>query len=829
MNAFLVLRGHRAAALVAMLLGLLVAMGCADDQAKLAEHLERGDAYLEEEKFAEAVLEYRSVLQIDPNHADAHYGLAKSFLGTRQVQKAYWELQETVRLDPDNIEAKLQYGQFLLLGEDAEREQAIERADEVIAVQPDRPAAYLLKGRALQALGRAEEAREAYVQAVERSPDEGGPLLLLANFERAQGNRDEAEAHFRRLGEVEPGFGARAALAAFLAEDPARDAETEQVYAEALALAEPDQIAAAQRARFNFYYTRERFEEAEAALRAGIEAVPDDSQLTYTLARFYHVRGRTEEADAMIESATQARPDAIEPWLVLSSYRSRIGDLDGALAAADSALEVDPEAPAARLRRAELLVDIGHRRGEPQRLIEGRAVVAAVLATEAAMPEALFVQGKIDLAEGKHDSAEDALRRAVDGRPDWAQAHMLLGSALLLKRDLPGAKAELFRALEIEADLVEAQKLLARVLQASGDDELAIETARRALRAGEDPKLRILVAQSLVRERNFDAAAKELEAIPEAERGAEAHFALGRVHVLRNDRAKARPEFEAAHAADPGRYEVIRALLDLDVREQRLPESVERIRLAIEADPDSAPLMRLRGEAALYSGDPNTAEASLQRAIELDPNDLNSYQSLARYLMVTGRPDEVVQTYEAAVERNPKRSTLHLALGTLYEMQGKSDLAAARYESAIELDPGLAVAKNNLAYLIAEGGGDLDRALELAQEAKELLPDSASAADTLGWVLFKKDVPGAAIGYLVEAVQGMPPDDPQRGIVQQHLALAYEADGQHESAREVVDQALADLEARMKVVQAEGKEVREPGWASELRTLRERLETSAEG
>jgi tetratricopeptide (TPR) repeat protein len=814
--------------LVALFLGFGSA-GCADDASKLAGHLSRADAYLEEEEFAEAVLEYRSALQIDPNHAGAHYGLARSFLGVRDVKKAYWELQETVRLDPDNLPAKLQYGQFLLLGEDAEREQAVERANEVIAADPERAAAYVLKGRALQALGRKEEAREAFGQAVERSPEEGGPLLLLANFEGLEGNREEAEKLYRRLTEVEPGFAALAAFASFLAQDPERDEETERLYAEAVAAAEPDQRSAAHRAQFNFFYSRERFDAAEAALQSGIEADPDDATLTYALARFYHVRGRTQEADAMIEAATKARPDSTEPWLVLSSYRSRQGDLDGALAAADSALEVDPEDARARLRRAELLVDLGHRRSEPLRLVEGRAIVAAVLALEPSMPEALFVQAKIDLAEAEPESAENSLRLAVDGKPDWAQAHMLLGSALFLQRDLPGARAELVRALELEADLVEAQKLLARVYQASGDDALAAETGRRALRRGEDPKLRILVAQSLVRERRFDEARAELEAIPAEERDAEAHFALGRIHVLEKNHAGARTEFEAAIEASPGRFEVLRALLDLDVREGRLDESVRRIRAAGEAAPENARLTRLEGEAALYSGDAATAEAKLQRAIELDPNDLNSYQSLARYLMVTGRPNEVIETYEAALERNPESPTLHLTLGTLYELQGRPVDAAARYESAIAFDPGLAIAKNNLAYLLADEGKDLDRALDLAQEAKELLPDNPSAADTLGWVLYKKAVPGAAIGYLREAVHGMPHDDPQRGVVQQHLALAYEADGQHASAREVVDQALADLEAAMKRSAQEGQEPREPVWAAELRSLRDRLAGSEEG
>jgi tetratricopeptide (TPR) repeat protein len=244
---------------------------------------------------------------------------------------------------------------------------------------------------------------------------------------------------------------------------------------------------------------------------------------------------------------------------------------------------------------------------------------------------------------------------------------------------------------------------------------------------------------------------------------------------------------------------------------------------ALRARPDDPRLVQLQGEVALYSGDPSTAEASFQRAIQLDPNDLSAYEKLARYMMVQGRSDEVLRTYESALEKNPDAGSLHLMVGSLYEMQGRVPDAVKRYEDAVRLDPTLAVAKNNLAYLLAETGGNLDRALDLAKEAKELLPDNANAADTLGWVLFKKDAPEAAVVHLREAVRGMEPDDPQLPMVRHHLALAYEAAGDFASAREAVEQALEDVAARRRTSAGDGAPPHEPPFAAELRALQERL------
>jgi tetratricopeptide (TPR) repeat protein len=111
--------------------------------------------------------------------------------------------------------------------------------------------------------------------------------------------------------------------------------------------------------------------------------------------------------------------------------------------------------------------------------------------------------------------------------------------------------------------------------------------------------------------------------------------------------------------------------------------------------------------------------------------------------------------------------------------------------------------------------------LELAQEAKAILPDNANTADTLGWVLYKKDLPSAAIGYLKEAAGGFDADDPQLALVRHHLALAYEANGEPDQARDTLERAIQDLDAIYRG--EDGQKRTEPTWAAEVRSMHERL------
>jgi len=171
----------------------------------------------------------------------------------------------------------------------------------------------------------------------------------------------------------------------------------------------------------------------------------------------------------------------------------------------------------------------------------------------------------------------------------------------------------------------------------------------------------------------------------------------------------------------------------------------------------------------------------------------------------------------------PDQPQVHHFLGVLYEMGGDEARAVEHYEAAIRYEPNLGEAKNNLAYIFAEKGENLDRALDLAQEAKALMPESASAADTLGWVLYRRGVPSAAIGYLKEAAAGFPPEDPNLGLVRHHLALAYEAAGDSDNARIAVEEALALHDTQVQAAKAAGAKVGEPPWVKEAQEMKARL------
>ena len=107
------------------------------------------------------------------------------------------------------------------------------------------------------------------------------------------------------------------------------------------------------------------------------------------------------------------------------------------------------------------------------------------------------------------------LREAIDSRPNFAQAHYLLGSALAASGDTNAARGEVARALELDENIFEARRLLAQLHASLGEYEFAVEAGRLYLNQRADPAIRLLVAKSLAYLGRHDEALLAGRRIPE--------------------------------------------------------------------------------------------------------------------------------------------------------------------------------------------------------------------------------------------------------------------------------------------------------------------------
>ena len=174
-------------------------------------------------------------------------------------------------------------------------------------------------------------------------------------------------------------------------------------------------------------------------------------------------------------------------------------------------------------------------------------------------------------------------------------------------------------------------------------------------------------------------------------------------------------------------------------------------------------------------------------------SNLDAYGQLAGLYVAQRKLDQAVAEFDKLAARRPGDVGPPTLAAMIVQGQGNEAEARRRYESLVASNPRAVVAANNLAWIYASRGEQLDKALQLAQTAKSELPDHPEINDTLGFVYLKKQMPSLAIAPLRIAVERAPGNP----AFHYRLGLAYAQTGDKAQARRELEQALklkADFE-----------------------------------
>lgn len=246
-------------------------------------------------------------------------------------------------------------------------------------------------------------------------------------------------------------------------------------------------------------------------------------------------------------------------------------------------------------------------------------------------------------SQGKRNAGDTALERATlalqMGRPDEAErlaegvlranrsstaAAVVLGQALLIQNRPAEAIAPLERAARRGND-PKLETLLAAALGAAGRRDEALDQLRQttARRPAFPPAFREY-ADQLAKAGRLD------EAIAVAESGlqltpdvVELQIDLGRFHLGRNDRARAREVLLRALAAAPGRQDIQALLARVMVFDGEYAAAADIYRHVLALQPEDAMTRVDLGICQLELGARDAGEASLRSASRGRPDILN--------------------------------------------------------------------------------------------------------------------------------------------------------------------------------------------------------------
>jgi len=177
-----------------------------------------------------------------------------------------------------------------------------------------------------------------------------------------------------------------------------------------------------------------------------------------------------------------------------------------------------------------------------------------------------------------------------------------------------------------------------------------------------------------------------------------------------------------------------------------------------QLSPQGQLLIYTRLAVALAAGDRvDEALEVISKAISLDDDNVRLRIFEARIYSHAKRYDEAIHKFDQIMKDFPdKRDDIlecQFSLSNIYVQKGEMRKGEEILEKVLEVNPENSQVNNDLGYLWAEQGKNLERAEKMIRKALVGDPENGAYLDSLGWVLFKLEKFDEAIPPLEQATQ----------------------------------------------------------------------------
>jgi len=581
---------------------------------------------------------------------------------------------------------------------------------------------------------------------------------------------------------------------------------------------------------------------------------PDNIAYYLKLGALHERRGRLDEATDVYTRAVAEHPVLYQPWLKLFAIQLRQGKKDEANDTFRKALE------ATGGHRALLVGvrDLYLREGDTEHALE-----ITNLLVERFPAVADFWHDDIAglLEQGKTEEARAAFKKScayVASEPGYFAGIVRLYTE---HGDANEAIAVFEQALEYDANAPEVLVALALMYQAEGHMDKAQPLYDRLLKSGrQNEALLLAIAEGYESQGDLEAfgqwAGRAMAAYPDSigSRFAMVRY-LERSGKTKEARALLNEILDAALKGERpnptplvpigrfylGRHEyglvrdiaakglestrdraLVRQFYFLDgvadYFEDRIPDAARKLKIASRRQDEIPPAHLYCGLANLRLGQVDAAIEAFEKAVAADPDDAYAKLKLGEALKQAGRDedaqrrlDEAVAALTKEVEAEPDSAEARISLAGALDEIGRHDEAMRVCKEAVGLGPKSATALNNLAYMMAAQGVELDEALKLVKRALEIEPDNGTFVDTLGWIYYKQGKYKDALRELERAVE----KGPMNGEILDHVGDVHLKLGDKVKAIEWWNKALEHYpqnapDIRKKVVEQGGTPWAEP-------------------
>lgn len=719
-----------------------VAIGCSSpDTARLkADVIRQGDAFLALHQLEQAAAQYRQAVQFDGKDGDARLKLAGVLEALHQDKEAGRQFIAAADLRPDDQEVQVKAVTYLIaLGR---TEEGVDRASRMLEHDPTNPRLLILFGDAKARLTSPTRAIEALDSAWRRGQVGGRDHIRKATLREDDRAAEEA---LRRAFSIAPDLlEAQTALIGLLWTTGRMEEGADML--EKAAERHPE-LPYLRRALGLFQASTGRDAQAEENLKRA--AGGGDRESILALADYHVLRHRPQEAATLLTPLTSAGVTDGAAEMRLARIDIDLGKRNEAVTLVDCVLAKIPRDPPALLLKAQLMVLDGN---GPEALKFAKAAIAEGLTSseaDATLARALVLTGDLDEAFTVYAKAWRA--EATDG----ALANEISLLALRLGRDdvalefartsvrLDPANQDfaltLAKTLVRAGDFSGAEKTLAPLLSRRGGtaDVLILVGAIQASRDNVDAA-RISYLKALDADRNSIPALsglvdleiknhQEARVRPVVDRSLAAHPADAAVVVLaarvafaQTDAARAESLLQTVLKTDSGNLDAAILMSDVLARQNRRPDALRVIELALQKQPESLALSLRQAMLLEETGQIDAARSRYERlAIDNPQSSIVAVRLAGLYANRNSDLDLALRMASTAKVKLPNDPAAADTLGWVYVRKGLGSRALPYLFEALRADPSNALYHYHLGVAHATLGdftnaaNELRRALDL--------------------------------------------------------------------------------------------------------------------
>jgi tetratricopeptide (TPR) repeat protein len=406
----------------------------ADTADQIASLRTIGKMLIQQQRYAEALPVYESLLTLDPTGVQTQQTLARCLERLGRWDEAVARYHLVLEADPARVDALAGIGLCMLRQNSPAL--ALDALDRCLDLNPSHLGALIGKATCLRLTGRSEEADFVYRDAIRRHPEMESALNELLSR--------EAEP---RAPVEQP--------------QPASDSQ----------IADLENIVAAA-------VSAEDYDTAAAHCRTLTELTPDWYEAWFDLGVFEQRNSNFEAAADAFRRAARLQPLSVEPLQALAQLYHVQGDMQAAEAVYESALSLAPDSPDLIWNLGLVLEQEGDFAGAAQkysRLVKG----------DQDRGEAWFRLGFARLRLADHEGAVVALRRALDLGVHAFESHYNLGLAYWELGRVHQAEECFHAVLIVQPDFQPAHRGLAAVALQQGDYSQARDLHHQLAESGD--------------------------------------------------------------------------------------------------------------------------------------------------------------------------------------------------------------------------------------------------------------------------------------------------------------------------------------------------------